>query len=193
MANKLKLSSCLVTIIGIISGTLLLLLGDKILQEKKTNNMHLNKLFMLAFSITLHNIPEGLAIGVAFGSLKYNLDGVTLISAATLALGIGIQNFPEGSAISLPIRSYGYSRKKAFLLGVLSAVVEPICSVIGAILVIKIRYLLPFLLIFAAGAMLYVIIKDLIPESLADDNKSLMTSITILGFLIMMILDISLG
>ena len=196
MSNKLKINPVIVVTVGIILGMILLLIGDKLftkVQSKDTKNKHLNKLFMLIFSITLHNIPEGLAIGVAFGSLKYHLDGVTLVSAISLAIGIGIQNFPEGSAISLPIRSYGYSRKKAFFIGVLSGIVEPISSLLGAILVIKIRYLLPFLLTFASGAMLYVIIKELIPESLNDDNKQLMTTITIIGFLLMMVLDISLG
>ena len=196
MATALNLSSWLVAAIGIIGGMILLIIGDKLIkkyQQKRSSKKNFNKILMLIFSITLHNIPEGLAIGVAFGSLKYNLDGVTLISAISLAIGIGIQNFPEGSAISLPLRSYGYSRKKAFIIGALSGIVEPIAAFIGAVLVIKMRYLLPFLLTFAAGAMLYVIIKELIPESLNDKNQSLMTSITMIGFLIMMILDIALG
>ncbi len=196
MAENLNMMPWLTALIGIISGTLLLIIGDKFFtafQKKKKKEKNLNKILMLIFSITLHNIPEGLAIGVAFGSLKYNLDGVTLLSAISLAIGIGIQNFPEGSAISLPLRSYGFSRKKAFLIGMLSGVVEPIAAVIGAILVIKMRYCLPILLTFAAGAMLYVVIKELIPESTQDKNPTLMTFITIIGFLIMMVLDVALG
>ena len=193
MANKLKMIPWLVSSIGILLGTTFLILGDKIFSKYQKEKQKLNKIFMLVFSITLHNIPEGLAIGVAFGSLKYHLDGVTLLSAISLAIGIGIQNFPEGSAISLPLRSYGYSRTKAFLIGMLSGLVEPISAVIGAILVIKMRYILPFLLAFAAGAMLYVINKELIPESMEKEKGTLIPFITILGFLLMMILDISIG
>ena len=120
---------------------------------------------MLITSITIHNIPEGLAIGVAFGSVIYGLDGATLLAAWTLAIGIGIQNFPEGSAISLPLKREGASAKKAFLVGQFSGIVEPISAVIGALLVMKIRMILPFLLCFAAGAMIYVVVMELIPES----------------------------
>ena len=196
MAKHLNLCSWIISTIGILCGMILLIIGDKLInkyQTKSKKDSKFNKIIMLVFSITLHNIPEGLAIGVAFGSLKYNLDGITLISAISLAIGIGIQNFPEGSAISLPLRSYGCSRIKSFIIGSLSAIVEPLAAFIGSILVIKIRYLLPFLLTFAAGAMLYVIIKELIPESLDDKNPSLITSITMIGFIIMMILDITLG
>ncbi|MGN0974323.1 MAG: ZIP family metal transporter [Bacilli bacterium] len=196
MAENLNMIPWLVALIGIIGGTILLIIGDKVFsayQKKKKKSKNLNKIIMLIFSITLHNIPEGLAIGVAFGSLKYNLDGVTLLSAISLAIGIGIQNFPEGSAISLPLRSYGFSRSKSFIIGMLSGIVEPISAVIGALLVIKMRFLLPILLTFAAGAMLYVVIKELIPESTQDKNPALMTTITIFGFLIMMCLDVALG
>ena len=192
MSNKLKMIPWITTSLGIITGVLFLISGDKVFTKFQKQKSKLNKIFMLIFSITLHNIPEGLAIGVAFGSLKYNLDGVTLISAISLAIGIGIQNFPEGSAISLPLRSYGYSRTKSFLLGMLSGIVEPISAVIGAILVIRIRYCLPFLLAFAGGAMLYVVIKELIPES-AKEKGTMIPLVTIIGFLIMMILDISIG
>ncbi len=138
-------------------------------------------------------IPEGLAIGVAFGSLMYHLDGATLSAAWMLALGIGIQNFPEGMSISLPLRREGFSRKKAFLFGSLSGIVEPIAGVIGAILVIKVRVLLPYLLAFAAGAMIYVVVEELIPESQTNKKKDLMAFFTLIGFTIMMILDIALG
>ena len=148
---------------------------------------------MLIISITLHNIPEGLAVGVAFGSLKYGLDGVTLGSCSLLALGIGLQNFPEGTAVSVPLRREGMSRKKSFFVGQLSGIVEPISGVIGALLVLKVRLLLPFLLAFAAGAMIYVVIEELIPESQTNKRKDLMALFSLIGFSIMMILDVALG
>lgn len=132
-------------------------------------------------------------VGVAFGSLAYSLEGSTLASALTLALGIGLQNFPEGSAVSLPLRREGLSRKKAFFFGQLSGVVEPIAAIIGAILVLKIQLLLPFLLAFAAGAMIYVVVEELIPESQSNKKKDLMALFTLIGFSIMMILDVALG
>lgn len=134
-----------------------------------------------------------MAIGVAFGSVIYGLEGATIGAAISLAIGIGIQNFPEGSAISLPLLGIGYSKTKAFLIGALSAIVEPIAGVIGAILVMKVNVVLPYLLAFAAGAMLYVVIEEIIPESQNTEKKDLMAFITIIGFCIMMILDIVLG
>lgn len=134
-----------------------------------------------------------MAIGVAFGSVLYGLDGATIGAAISLAIGIGIQNFPEGSAISLPLLGNGISKRKAFLLGALSAIVEPIAGVIGAILVMKVNIVLPYLLAFAAGAMLYVVIEEIIPESQNTEKKDLMAFVTIIGFCIMMILDIILG
>ena len=148
---------------------------------------------MLFSSITLHNIPEGMAIGVAFGSVAYGLDGATLAAACLLALGIGIQNFPEGSAVSLPLLREGMSAKKAFFYGQLSALVEPIAAVIGAILVLRMRLFLPFLLAFAAGAMIYVVVCELIPESQSNEKKDLMALFTLIGFSVMMILDVALG
>ena len=148
---------------------------------------------MLITSITLHNIPEGLAVGVAFGSIIYGLDGATLSSALLLALGIGLQNFPEGTAVSVPLRREGMSRKKAFFYGQLSGLVEPISGVLGALLVLKVRLLLPYLLSFAAGAMIYVVVQELIPESQTNKRKELMALFTLIGFSVMMILDIALG
>lgn len=191
MSINLKLIPVLVLSIGILGGTLLLYIGDKLFQNKiKTKNKSLT---MLIFSIILHNIPEGMAIGVAFGSVMYNLDGATITSAITLAIGIGIQNFPEGSAISLPLLRNNTSKLKAFIIGSLSAIVEPISGIIGALLVLKIKYILPYLLAFAAGAMLYVVIEEIIPESQNTEKKDLMAFITIIGFTIMMILDVALG
>ena len=148
---------------------------------------------MLIISITVHNIPEGLAVGLAFGGRKGNLTEPLLMGAFLFALGIGIQNFPEGAAVSLPLRREGYSRKKAFFIGQLSGFVEPIAGVIGALLVIKIESILPFFLCFAAGAMIFVVIRELIPESQNNSNKNLITFFTIIGFVIMMILDVALG
>ena len=196
MAENLNLTSWVVVSLGILSGGLLLYIGDKIFDKitiKKTNSHSIKRSLMLIFSITLHNIPEGMAIGVAFGSVAYHLDGATLASAVMLAIGIGIQNFPEGSAVSLPLRREGMKAKKAFFFGALSGIVEPISAVIGAILVIKVQILLPILLAFAGGAMIYVIVQELIPESQTNEKKDLMALFTILGFLLMMIFDVALG
>lgn len=134
-----------------------------------------------------------MAIGVAFGSIFYGIDGATLMAALMLAIGIGIQNFPEGSAVSLPLRREGLSRSKSFILGSLSGIVEPISALIGAILVLKVQFLLPILLSFAGGAMIYVVIQELIPESQANKKKNLMALFTILGFVVMMVFDVALG
>ncbi len=195
MANSLNMISWLVVSLGFICGGLLLFLGDKLfdkMSKKRENNSSIKRSLMLIFSITLHNIPEGMAVGIAFGSIAYGLEGATILSACILALGIGIQNFPEGSAVSLPLRREGYSRFKSFLYGSLSGIVEPISGVLGALLVLKMRFLLPFLLSFAAGAMIYVVVEEIIPESQANKKKDLMALFTIFGFLIMMVLDIML-
>lgn len=197
MAEKLKMITWIIATIGFLSGGLLLFIGDKLFGKIKTKNKYDNTRFkrclMLIFSITLHNIPEGLAIGVAFGSLSYGLEGSTLAATCLLALGIGIQNFPEGTAVSVPLRREGMSRKKAFFFGQLSGIVEPISAVVGALLVTKIRFMLPFLLSFAAGAMIYVVVEELIPESQTNEKKDLMALFTLIGFSLMMILDIALG
>ena len=196
MAENLNLNVSLTLISGVIMGGGLLFIGDKIFNhfDKKIskNNNSIKRSLMLITSITLHNIPEGLAVGVAFGSIAYGLKGATLASAIVLALGIGIQNFPEGTAVSVPLRREGFSRKKAFFYGQLSGIVEPVSGVIGAILVLKIRYLLPFLLSFAAGAMIYVVIEELIPESQTNKKKDLMALFTLIGFSLMMFLDVAL-
>lgn len=196
MAENLKLISWLIVSLGVLSGGLLLFCGDKIfdrITKKKTNSHSIKRSLMLIFSITLHNIPEGMAIGVAFGSVFYNLEGATLAAAVMLAIGIGIQNFPEGSAVSLPLRREGMSPQKAFFFGMLSGIVEPISAVVGAILVIKVQVLLPILLSFAGGAMIYVVVQELIPESQTNKKKDPMALFTIFGFLLMMIFDVSLG
>lgn len=202
LAESLFSRPWLTVFLGFFCGGLLLFLGDKIFnywseRSKKAQNLSnmysLKRCLMLIFSITLHNIPEGLAIGVAFGSLTYGLAGASLPAACLLALGIGIQNFPEGTAVSVPLRREGLSRKKAFFFGQLSGIVEPISGVAGALLVVKIRVLLPFLLAFAAGAMIYVVVQELIPESQSNERKEVMALFTLVGFSVMMILDVALS
>ena len=201
MAETLNMIPWLIVAVGFLCGGILLFIGDKafdIISDKQKDNRSIDKkqerkslkrCLMLIFSITLHNIPEGMAVGVAFGSLAYNLEGANLISACILALGIGLQNFPEGTAVSVPLRREGFSRKKAFFYGMLSGIV----AVIGALLVAKIRMFLPFLLAFAAGAMIYVVVEELIPESQSNERKDVMALFTLIGFVIMMVLDVALG
>lgn len=201
MADSLGMKSPIITFIGFFFGGFLLFIGDKlfyyfdkrVINKEKKDRKSFKRCLMLIFSITLHNIPEGLAVGVAFGSTFYGLEGANVMSAIVIAIGIGLQNFPEGSAVALPLRREGMSRKRAFFFGQLSAIVEPISGVIGALLVLKIRYLLPFLLSFAAGCMIYVVIEELIPESQTNKKKDLMALFSIIGFSIMMALDVTLG
>ena len=194
ISDNLGFSSWLIVSLGFFLGGLLLFFGDKYFDKLTSkNNNKLKRSIMLIFSITLHNIPEGIVIGVAFGSIAYHINGATLSAAILLAIGIGIQNFPEGSAISLPLKRDGYSSKKAFMYGSLSGLVEPISAFFGALLVMKVRFLLPILLAFAGGAMIYVVVEELIPESQTNEKKDLMALFTIIGFIIMMIFDIALG
>jgi ZIP family zinc transporter len=148
---------------------------------------------LLVLAITLHNIPEGLAVGVAFGAVAYNLPSANLAGAIALAIGIGIQNFPEGAAVAVPLRREGMSRRKCFWYGQLSGVVEPIAGVIGAAAVLLMRPILPYALSFAAGAMIFVVVEELIPESQSNKNTDIATMGAMLGFAIMMILDVALG
>ena len=190
-STNLNINPWLTVTIGFLSGGILLFLADKIfskLLDKKNK-----RILMLISSITIHNIPEGLAVGIAFGATYYGLTGATTISAIMLAIGIGLQNFPEGSAVSIPLLREGLSRKKAFFYGQLSAIVEPIFGVIGAFLVVKMQIFLPFFLSFDAGAMIYVIVAELIPEIQTNKKKELMAFFTIIGFAVMMILDVALG
>ena len=194
ISNDLGLITWLVIFIGFMSGGIILFIGDKLLNYLescgKKSISNLKRSIMLFSSITLHNIPEGLVIGVAFGSCIY---GSSLMSALVLTIGIGLQNFPEGSAISLPLRSDGLSRFKSFLIGSLSAIVEPIFAVIGALLVLKIKLILPFILSVTAGAMINVSISELLLDSLLDKRKDLMVLFVMIGFSIMMILELLLG
>ncbi|HSM23926.1 MAG TPA: ZIP family metal transporter [Anaerolineaceae bacterium] len=148
---------------------------------------------LLVLAITLHNIPEGLAVGVAFGAAAVGVDDSLLPGAIALAIGIGLQNLPEGLAVSAPLRREGMSRSKSFLYGQASGMVEPIAGVLGAIAVIVMRPILPYALAFAAGAMIFVVVEELIPESQAGDNSDLATIGLLVGFTVMMILDVALG
>ncbi|MCD6577019.1 MAG: ZIP family metal transporter [Anaerolineaceae bacterium] len=188
--------------IGFMLGGLVLSLIDKTLPH-----LHLNlpiseaegiktswqRSILLVLAITLHNIPEGMAVGVAFGAAAAGIPGANLSSAIALAIGIGIQNFPEGLAISAPLKREGLSSGKSWWYGQLSAIVEPIGAVIGAAAVILMRQILPYALAFAAGAMIFVVIEELIPEAEAGENTDIATAGAMIGFTAMMILDVALG
>lgn len=198
LSGELGYIQWLLPALGFIVGGLFVLFSDKFLDKvlknkKNISNAHsLKKSILLISAITIHNIPEGMSIGVAFGGIASGIPGMSVISAIMLAIGIGIQNFPEGAAVSLPLRNEGLSRKKCFLFGQASALVEPIAAVIGVVLVLYIRSILPFLLAFAAGAMIIVAARELLPESVKE-NKNLSTIGLVIGFVIMMVLDVALG
>lgn len=193
LAESIHQNIFLTVFLGFLVGGLFIFVCNRFMEKfpvHRKQKFSLKRCILLITSITLHNIPEGLAIGVAFGTLRY---GGSLISAITLTLGIAIQNFPEGSAISLPLRREKVSRFRSFLFGVLTGLVEPISALVGAILVLKIQFILPFVLAFAAGAMLFVTVLELIPESQTNKNKDLMAFILLFGFSFMMVLEILLG
>jgi len=148
---------------------------------------------LVVLAITLHNIPEGLAVGVAFGAAAAGLKSSTLGGAIALAIGIGLQNFPEGTAVAVPLRREGMSRLKSFWYGQLSAAVEPLAAMLGALAVLQMRMLLPYGLAFAAGAMIYVVVEELIPESQRERNMHAATLGAMAGFTVMMVLDVALG
>ena len=148
---------------------------------------------LLVLAITLHNIPEGLAVGVLFGGVAAGIPEASIAGAVTLAIGIGIQNFPEGIAVSMPLRRMGMSRRKSFMYGQSSAIVEPIFGVIGAVAVTFFTPILPYALAFAAGAMIFVVVEEVIPETQQDKNTDIATLGFIGGFIVMMILDVALG
>lgn len=178
--------------IGFFLGGLFIIISDIILNKKTKIDSKTKRTILLTSSVTLHNIPEGMAVGVAFGTLALGIPGITLISAILLALGIGIQNFPEGVCIAMPIRGEGASRKKAFFLGQASGIVEPFAGVLGVYFALTIQNILPFLLSFSAGAMIAVVCSELIPDSFKD-NKTIASVGVLLGFIIMMILDVGLS
>ncbi len=188
--------------VGFLSGGAFLLIIDKILPHlhldlpmSKAEGIKTSwqRSVLLVLAITLHNIPEGLAVGVAFGALTGNADVQGLSGAVALAFGIGLQNFPEGAAVSIPLRREGFSRFKGFWYGQLSGLVEPIAGVIGAYMVTTMTALLPYALAFAAGAMIFVVIEELIPESQREYKTDLSTIGALTGFTIMMILDVAMG
>lgn len=186
--------------IGFLLGIVFLLVLDSVvphmhLESEKSEGMKskLKKTTMMVFAVTLHNIPEGMAVGVTFaGALAQNA-GITMAGAFALAVGIAIQNFPEGAIISMPLKSEGVSKLKAFLYGTLSGIVEPIGAIITILLTNAVVPILPYLLSFAAGAMIYVVVEELIPESQAGEHSNIGTIGVAIGFTIMMILDVALG
>lgn len=196
LSEKLNYIPVLIPAIGFFCGGIFVILVDKFLDKmidnKKNINYNTKRSFLLILAVTLHNIPEGLAIGVAFGGLFYNLETSVLIAALMLAFGIGIQNFPEGAAVSIPLRREGYSIKKSLFYGQASGIVEPISGVLGALAAISIKAILPFLLSFSAGAMICVVSSELIPEA-CKKHKNLASLGVLVGFLLMMILDVALG
>ncbi len=187
-------------IIGFAAGGAFLILMDKVLPHLHPNSKdgspegmpsNLRKSILVVFAITLHNIPEGFAVGVAFGAMAN--EGVTFAAAIVVALGIGIQNLPEGAAVSIPLRKEGYSRRKSFMIGQLSGAVEPVAALLGAYFAMNMAYLLPYTLSFAAGAMIYVVVEELIPESQSEEHSHGATIGSMSGFLLMTFLDIALG
>ena len=188
---ELNNRSFLEAVVGFLVGGIFLYCFDLFLSKMERNNNRDKGQKLLFLAITLHNIPEGLAIGVAFGlAFGQNADN-TIMSASLLTLGIGLQNFPEGLAISLPLRNNGMSKCKSFFYGQLSALVEPMSAVIGVILVYLINMILPFTLCFAAGAMIYVVVEELIPNGKISKDDKMCTLGIIFGFVIMMLLDLA--
>jgi ZIP family zinc transporter len=188
--------------VGFLLGALFIFLLDRVmphlhlnfgLEESEGLQTRLHKTTLLILAITLHNIPEGLAVGVLFGAAAIGMEDASVASAITLAIGIGIQNFPEGIAVSMPLRRNGVTRFKSFWYGQLSAIVEPLAGVVGALAVVYIQPILPFALAFAAGAMIFVVVEEVIPETQRDRYTDRSVLAFIGGFLVMMILDVALG
>ncbi|MBW2657876.1 MAG: ZIP family metal transporter [Deltaproteobacteria bacterium] len=202
MAAESSLPAWIPATTGFLMGGLFLWIADKIIphlhlgfpmEEAEGVKTSWHRSILLVLAITLHNIPEGLAVGVAFGALASDLPSATMAGAVALAIGIGIQNFPEGAAVSVPLRREGFSRLKSFWYGQASGIVEPIAGVLGAVSVILIKPILPYALSFAAGAMIYVVVEELIPESQLEKNTDIATIGAMLGFAVMMTLDVALG
>lgn len=202
MAEAEGTSGWIPAVVGFLAGGAFLFLVDKLLPHLHSGlsidkaegiKTSWQRSVLLILAITLHNIPEGLAVGVAFGALAINQDTGLLLNAVALTIGIGLQNFPEGAAVSIPLRREGFSRLKAFYYGQLSGIVEPIAGVIGAYLVLNITPLLPYALSFAAGAMIFVVVEELIPEAQTGNETDLSTIGAMFGFATMMLLDVALG
>ncbi|WP_161891237.1 ZIP family metal transporter [Pontibacter russatus] len=188
--------------VGFLAGALFIFGLDKLaphlhinFREEETEGVKTkwHRTTLLILAITLHNIPEGLAVGVLFGAAANGADGVTYSAAIALAMGIGLQNFPEGFAVAMPLRRQGVSRRKSFWYGQLSAVVEPVAGVLGAWAVLSIQPILPYALAFAAGAMIFVVVEEVIPETQRDKNTDLAVLGLIGGFVLMMVLDVAFG
>ena len=200
MASGMGQFSFFPAALGFLLGILFLLVLDSVIPHLHTNSdepegvkSKLKKNTMLVFAVTLHNIPEGMAVGVVLAGVYYGNTIISLAGALTLAIGIAIQNFPEGAVLALPLRGNGETKTKSFLLGVMSGIVEPIFAAITILLISYIEPVLPYLLAFAAGAMIYVVVEELIPESQAGKHTNWATVSLSLGFVLMMILDIALG
>ena len=202
MSEDMGYITWLPAVVGFLGGAAFLRLVDRYLPHlhmflpvEQAEGVHTNwrRTTLLVMAITLHNIPEGLAVGVAFGAVAAGYESATLAGAIALAIGIGIQNFPEGTAVSMPLRREGMSRGRSFWYGQLSGIVEPMAGVLGAALVIIARPILPFALAFAAGAMIFVVIEELVPESQTQGHSHAATMGAILGFAVMMTLDVALG
>jgi ZIP family zinc transporter len=203
MAEQMGQIPWLTAVIGFLAGGLFMRLADRVLPHLHPGlamghsegiKTSWQRSTLLVLAITLHNIPEGLAVGVAFGAVAANLSSATLGGALALAIGIGLQNFPEGAAVSLPLRREGMGRMKSFLMGQASGMVEPLAGVLGAAFVLHMQPILPYALCFAAGAMIFVVVEELIPESQRTEaNIDLVTLITMVGFAVMMLLDVALG
>ena len=202
LSEDLGLSSWYPSTVGFLAGALFLWTSDRVLphlhigfrlEEAEGIRTGWPRSTLLVLAITLHNIPEGLAIGVAFGAVAANLPSSSFPAAVALAVGIGLQNFPEGLAVAVPLRREGMSRLRSFWYGQLSAVVEPVAGVLGAFAVLSARELLPYALAFAAGAMIFVVVEETIPEAQREGNTDLATMGAIVGFAVMMVLDVALG
>ncbi len=200
MAKEQKVIAWIPASIGFLFGIVFLLILDSLiphlhLESDKPEGLKskLKKTTMMVLAVTLHNIPEGMAVGVTFAGTIIGNTGITMAGAFALSIGIAIQNFPEGAIISMPLKSEGMSKPKAFLYGVLSGVVEPIGAIITILLTNAVVPILSYLLSFAAGAMMYVVVEELIPESQAGEHSNIGTIGVALGFVIMMILDVALG
>jgi len=197
MAEQSGGKAFIVVTVGFLLGGIFLKAVDLLLNRiKHSKNMSASakRSFLLVLSVTIHNIPEGLAIGVAFGAVGLGVPGASLSGAMLLALGIGIQNFPEGAAVAMPLLREGYGRKKAFFYGQMSGIVEPIAGFLGALLIRFVTPVLPYMLAFAAGAMIYVVVDALVPSSVEEGKMDHLTTIGIMcGFAIMMCLDMALG
>ena len=200
MTQKQGKTAWIPAAVGFLLGIVFLLVLDSVvphmhLESEKPEGIKskLKKTTMMVFAVTLHNIPEGMAVGVTFAGAIAQNAGITMAGAFALAVGIAIQNFPEGAIISMPLKSEGVSKPKAFLYGTLSGIVEPIGAVITILLTNAVVPILPYLLSFAAGAMIYVVVEELIPESQAGEHSNIGTIGVAIGFTIMMILDVALG